>query len=299
MRDQTYKPPFLALGPRGTFGHEAARWFLDSHPEMEDLSIQCLDTNNQTLMEKILSHARYGIVPVMNSISGPIMQVLSVLALPRVRAYHPLLIESTIIGEVILDVNQNLLVHPSVTSIDELRGVMSHSHALAQCRESLGTLGIKKQIETPSTAAGAQMVAENLEYRLFGAIGSCFAAETYGLTVFKKDIHDISQNNTRFLVFGSQTPEPTGYDKTALTFMIPDEPGALAKVSGLPWMLGVNISTVPQMIPIGRDHLYSVYMEVDVHQDEEKGEVLFRALKLVTENFRILGSFPRFVRNKK
>ncbi len=277
----------LVLGPQATFGHEAAIEFnrkrnAEGKPLLE---IECIAGGNEKVLAEVIRTGSWGMLPVANSTFGPVGPVISALSkgLPD---------SLSIVAEVVFFVRHNLLAHPSVKSISDLKGVMSHSQALGQCRLNLDTLAVTNRLEMPSTAGAAKAVA-SCENRHFGAIASIFAAETYGLTVLQENLHDKAGNNTRFLVVGPERARMTGRDKTVVTFIIPDESGVLAKITTLPWALGVNISSVPHTTALGENHLYFSYMELDTHRDSKEGELLLKCLRHVTKDFKVLGSFPQ------
>jgi len=69
--------------------------------------------------------SEYGIVPIENSIEGPVGITLDSLA-------HKF--DLKIYNEIIIPINQNLIVNPGATMSD-IEDVYSHSQAIAQCQE--------------------------------------------------------------------------------------------------------------------------------------------------------------------
>ena len=67
----------------------------------------------------------YGVVPIENSIEGPVGITLDSLA-------HKF--DLKIYDEIIIPIRQNLLVNPGCT-MDDIEDIYSHQQAIAQCRE--------------------------------------------------------------------------------------------------------------------------------------------------------------------
>ena len=77
-------------------------------------------------MESVASgETEFGVVPIENSIEGPVGITLDSLA-------HKF--NLNIFDEIIIPINQNLIVNPG-TSMDDINDVYSHSQAIAQCQE--------------------------------------------------------------------------------------------------------------------------------------------------------------------
>lgn len=88
--------------------------------------------------------------------------------------------------------------------------MLSHPQALAQCRRFLSEhLPNAKQFETASTAEAARVVSVNS--LPLAAIGTEQCASIYGLDIVARDIQDLQNNVTRFLVLskGGQRAEVT------------------------------------------------------------------------------------------
>ncbi len=93
-----------------------------------------------------------GIVPIENSIEGPVGLTLDLLA-------HK--INLNIEGELIIPINHNLLVdednYDNIIDINTIKDVYSHSQALAQCQNYLENHNMKTHF-TLSTAAAAKSI---------------------------------------------------------------------------------------------------------------------------------------------
>ena len=100
----------------------------------------------------------------------------------------------------------SLLALPGVNKSD-IRRVMSHPQALAQCDEFLRANNLKPVPEY-DTAGSAKMIADG-NMRDCAAIASDLAGSTYGLDVLEANIEDHDNNFTRFLLLGSTPVAPS------------------------------------------------------------------------------------------
>ncbi len=109
----------------------------------------------------------------------------------------------TPVDEVWLDVHQCLLAQPGV-SIQQIRKVVSHPQALAQCQHYLQR-ECKKAIwvEWSDTAKAARDLKEKKLTRYCAVIASEQAANLYGLQVLARNIQDNHPNLTAFIVVKS------------------------------------------------------------------------------------------------
>jgi chorismate mutase/prephenate dehydratase len=221
----------------------------------------------------------WGVVPVENSLEGPVKTTLdSLIATPlNIRA------------EIFLRVS-HCLVSPC-TKMEEIKRVYSHPQALAQCQVWLRkNLPHGPLIEVDSTVAAAERVREDQEG---AAIGSRLAAATYGLKIIAEGIEDSPSNTTRFFVIGRGHSTATGTDKTSILFATPHVPGALYQALGPFAREGVNLTRIesyPMRDKIGN---YLFFVDCAGHRDDNKTKKCLAAVAGATTLFKVLGSYPK------
>jgi arogenate/prephenate dehydratase len=87
-------------------------------------------------------------------------------------------------------------------NIEDLRRVLSHPQALAQCENTLTKLGLVREAVDDTAGAAKQIAFENLNDA--AAVASEKAAKIYGLNIVAKDIQDDCDNVTRFLMLARE-----------------------------------------------------------------------------------------------
>ncbi|KZX17648.1 prephenate dehydratase [Methanobrevibacter cuticularis] len=190
--------------------------------------------------------------------------------------------------EIVLTVNHNLLSTED-SDIDDITDVYSHSQALAQCQNYLEKHNMKTHF-TLSTAAAAKSINSNNSY---AAIGTLKAAEIYGLKVIDRNIQDISNNKTRFIVLSKYEHPLTGHDKTSIIFsLLDDNPGGLYDILGVFAYNNVNLSKIesrPSKEGLGK---YIFFVDFEGHKDNEIIKNILNIIKTKTSFIKILGSYP-------
>ncbi|MBP6942710.1 MAG: hypothetical protein KBB55_01550, partial [Candidatus Buchananbacteria bacterium] len=227
----------------------------------------------------------YGVVPVENACAGFIGDVIK-FWLKGQR-------ETKIVGQHLLPVTHMLMVHPSHDPSTPISRVFSHEQALSQCADTLSELGIHEREKISSTSAAAAYVRDHPGEPI-AAIAAPLARELYGLKPIHENIADSMENATRFHIIANQMPlpVPTGNDRTAILFELPNHAGALCQVITPIAKLKVNLAVI-HSVQLGRPDAHAFYLEFDAHQDDPQGREILNALQTLTTRLEVLGSFSR------
>ncbi|PZO87317.1 MAG: prephenate dehydratase [Micavibrio aeruginosavorus] len=226
--------------------------------------------------------ADLAMIPVDNTLAG------------RVADVHHFLPRSglSIVGEHFLKIEHALLGVKGAT-IEGLKHVHSHLHALPQCRKVIKELGLTPHVHA-DTAGAASEVADRGDME-HAAIASKLAAEIYGLEILRGDVQDADHNATRFIIL-SRTPSAPAYEAdktyiTSFTFTVRNIPAALYKAMGGFATNGVNMVKLESyMNPQFQSS--SFYADVVDHADSEALKRAFAELEFFAEELNVLGSYP-------
>lgn len=197
-----------------------------------------------------------------------------------------------IVGEVYLQIRQQLLANPGVTLAD-VREVHSHPMALQQCVAFLDQHPWKL-VEAEDTAGSARSIARhNSKHQ--AAIASVRAAKQYGLNVLVPDIHTLPHNITRFLLIQPADQAATPLDsanKCSVYFRTRHQQGSLVQVLQRIADAGINLSKL-QSFPIPEtDWQYGFYADLELNCLADFLQ-LKPALTAVTDQLTILGAYHR------
>ncbi len=261
------------LGPRGTFSEEAALRF----PKRE--LVLCSDIDD-VFSHVISGDVDRGIVPVENSLEGSVGMTLELLQKKGVK----------IVGELVVDIHHTLMALPG-TKLGEIEEVISHPHALAQCKGYLKNQGVKSR-NFASTAEAAKEISKKGLKRV-AAIAPKISAELYGLEILEEAIQDAEANQTRFLIIAKNDHAATGHDKTSLILELgKDRPGALFDILKPFAVEKINLTKIesrPSRKALG-DYIF--YVDFEGHRKDPVIKNVLDELEKNTSSMKVLGSYP-------
>jgi prephenate dehydratase len=226
--------------------------------------------------------AELAMIPIDNSIAG------------RVADIHHFLPGSGlhIIAEHFLRIRFHLMAVPGA-SLESIRTVHSHVHALGQCRRIIREHGLTPLI-SGDTAGAAREVAEAADPTQ-ASISPPLAAQIYGLDVLATDVEDEDHNTTRFVVLSRdyvKAPAGNGPVVTSFVFNVRNLPAALYKALGGFATNGVNMTKLESYMVDGHFTATQFLAEVDGHPDETPLRNALEELAFFTTDVTILGVYP-------
>lgn len=262
-------------GFEGSFHQAAARRFFGN-----DVDVVCCSTFKEvvrTAQNKI--HSDGGIMAIENSIAGSILPNYNLLQKSNLK----------IVGEVYLQIDQNLLVNPGV-KLEDIREVHSHPMALLQCIDYLEKYDWKL-IETEDTALSAKHVHDNKSGHI-AAIAGELAADIFRLHVIAPNIHTQQNNYTRFWVLQNADMHcgVENADKASIIFETDHSKGSLAKVLLKISECDVNLSKLQSMPIPGSDWKYSFHADCEFTHVEQLKKLL-DDIKPFTADVKVYGIY--------
>jgi prephenate dehydratase len=268
------------LGPAGTFTEQA----LFTQPDLAEAELTALDSIPDVLAAAADGRIDAGFVPIENAIEGTVADTQDGLAFG---------VDLLIQREVVIPVQLHLLGVRGAT-LDGVTKVMSHPHALGQCRAFLERDLPGATLEaTNSTADAARLTAEDADPTV-AAIATSRAAELYGLDQLTTDIEDHPDNATRFvLVAPRSVAPPTGHDKTSVViYQRADTPGSLLGILQEFAVRAVNLTRLesrPTRRGLGD---YCFLIDLEGHIGDDVVADALRSLKVNQQDVKFLGSYP-------
>ena len=263
------------LGPEGTFTEEATLLLANGentvpyHNFYE--ALRAVDDG------KINS----AVVPVENVIEGIVNATVDELIFSVNLHINEMLI---------LPINQNLIAKKG-TKVEDIKEVISHPHAIPQCKNFLNEyLPDVPRTTASSTAEAIRMVSASDQ--CIAGIGNKRAAELYGLEVLKECIQD-NKNFTQF-VRVSKTPNMDNKNAKVctLTFSTPNKPGELFKVMEIFSVYNLNMSKISSRPMKERPMEYVFMVDVDIDNNLEDIENAIKLIKRKTSFYKNLGFYP-------
>ncbi len=264
-------------GFEGCFHQIAARKYFGKQSEIEACA------SFPELVRKVVNAdgADAGMMAIENSIAGSILPNYSLL---KNSGLH-------VIGEVYLQINQQLMVLPGQT-IEDIKEVHSHPMALLQCMDFLAKYPHIKLVETEDTALSAKHVRQK-KLKSTAAIAGDLAAEIYELDIIGRNIHTAKNNYTRFLAISKNGVQPPAdANKSSVYFQTSNESGSLAKVLTRIAAEGINLSKI-QSFPIpAKEWHYYFHADMEFESLDHFQQALKKITPL-TEHLTVLGIYKK------
>ncbi|KAF9677948.1 hypothetical protein SADUNF_Sadunf08G0161000 [Salix dunnii] len=287
-------------GVRGAYSESAAQ---KVYPNCEAVPCEQFDTAFETVERWLVDRA---VLPIENSLGGSIHRNYDLLLRHRLH----------IVGEVKYAVRHCLLANHGV-KVEDLKRVLSHPQALAQCENTLTKLGLVREAVDDTAGAAKHVALQKLEDT--GAVASSAAASIYGLNILAEDIQDDSDNVTRFLILAREPIIP-GTDRpfkiflislfleiqTSIVFSLEEGPGVLFKALAVFALRQINLIKIESR-PLRKQPLrasddgnsglpkyfdYLFYVDFEASMADENAQNALRHLKEFATFLRVLGSYP-------
>jgi prephenate dehydratase len=172
----------------------------------------------------------------------------------------------------------------------EIKKIVSHQQSLAQCRKFLrDRYPDILQEAVPSNGEAARLASADAGIL---AIGPVIAAQMHGLKLIQEGIQDEKVNETTFVVLGLKETGVYGErSKTAITYGVPNKPGALVRAISVFDKHSINMTKIISRPMKGKPGEYVFYVELE-DCDSINLEEALREIESKTSFFRHLGSFP-------
>jgi chorismate mutase / prephenate dehydratase len=261
------------LGPEGTFSYLAGLEYLGRSADFRP----CKDLT-EVFHCVACKDAELGIIPLENSLQGSVGQSLDLFLKYTVYVQ----------AEIFCKISHSLLSNE--TELSAVTTVYSHPQALQQCsgwlRAHLPHAGI---VPMESTAAAAKRVTE---VKSSAAVAHVKLSEMLGLNVLSRNIEDLPDNWTRFMIIGPSMPVGGNHDKTSLLFTLPDKSGALVSVLMLLAEKQINMKKLESRPLRSEKWQYVFFADVECDLTLEKHAKLRKDLADACHSLRILGSYP-------
>ena len=222
------------------------------------------------------------VLPIENSFAGDVGEVMDLIfsgSLYINRMYD-------------LEIEHNLMVNEN-TNLDDVKIIVSHPQALAQCSNFIENNNFKT-IEEVNTAFAAKRLKESGD-KTMAVIASKETATAYGLKILKEKINNSGLNTTRFASFSRvmSNYKNIGASKKnfIIVFTVKNVAGALAKCLDIIGAHGFNMRNLRSR-PM-KDLMWSYYFFCEIEGDLESNDAksMFIALNTFCDRLKIVGNY--------
>lgn len=196
-------------GIEGAYSHIATRKFFGF-----DVDAFNVKSWRDAIKAVVDGDADFAVLPIENSTAGSVNEVYDLLF------EYPVYI----VAETFVEINHALLGLTGA-KISDIKRVYSHPQAFFQCDGFLENHKVWDRETTSNTALSAKLVKEldNIEN---AAIAS-EEASLYGLDILEKDINDLKNNTTRFVILSKDRKFTKNAKRVSIIFETANEKGSL------------------------------------------------------------------------
>lgn len=224
------------------------------------------------------------VLPIENSVGGDVGKVMDL------GFFGNMNINGIYESEII----HNLVALPSTQKAD-IKTVISHPQALAQCSDYISKNGYKTA-ECASTALAAKAVKDSKEHNI-AAIASDRAAECFGLKIIDSHINESNTNTTRFALFSRSKKTPSESDgRFVLVFTVKNNAGELGKAVSIIGNYGFNLRALKSRPSKELVFSYYFYAEGEGNINSLDGKKMLEELRKHCNDLKILGSFEKEIK---
>ena len=263
-------------GVEGSYSGQATKEFFG-----DDLLIEPALTFKDVCRQVADGSAKYGVLPIENSISGSVLEVVD-----RIEEY-----DCHIVGEHKVKIKHCLLGLQQAEKSD-IKIVHSHPQGISQCKDYILDNGFDVYEEV-NTAVAAKKIMQGGDMTK-AAIASESAAKLYGLKIIDYNIQKNSSNFTRFVIIAKEYDKNQQNDKISISFVVSNQPGSLYHVLSLFDKLDLNICRLESRPMSEKPWEYKFYLDFNASSFDERINIVFGQLQLGCGSFRVIGMYKGY-----
>lgn len=279
------------LGKTGSYSHVAAMKYLEGYHGRID-AIGC-ESFSQIVGLVETGKTEFGVLPIENSSSGAINDVLDVIQ--NTKAF--------IVGELFVPIDHAVLATTQI-ELDKVTDVYSHPQPVAQCSRWIKDMLPNANVHyTKATSEAMEIIKEKNDPRHV-AIGSHMAASFYNLLPIVDNIANNIYNFTRFIVISMTpiiVPEPIEA-KTSLSFSVQKyTPGSLISVLSEISKHKLNVTKLISRprINAGRETWEEIFFaDIEANLASSAMQDILEDIKPFTSSLKVLGCYPNSEQKK-
>ncbi len=262
------------LGPEGTFTHLAALKIFGNRN-----NYIAKETIGDVFYSVEKNETEYGVVPVENTTEGIVTHTLDMF----------LECDLYICGELNMKISHCIVSKEN--SINKIKYIYSHPQAIAQCKNFINTKLQGAKIFEVSSTAEASKIVKNKKYS--AAISAEITATIYNLNILSKNIQDMEDNYTRFIVIGKHKVSNSGKDKTSIMFSLKDRVGILHDALSPFKKYNINLTKIESRPSKKRPWEYVFFVDFIGHINDKNVKKSITELENLCTYYKFLGSYPQ------
>ena len=261
-------------GVEGSYSHEALLEYFG-----EAVKTINVNTFEEVFIELNNGNISYGVLPIENSSTGGISEVIDLLYKYDV----------SIVGEYCLKINHSLLGIPGA-QIKDIEEVYSHPQAFMQSKEFLKEYSEWKLISYFNTAKSVEFI-KSQNNKKFAAVASKKTAQLYGVDIIKENINFNTNNYTRFIIINKDLQTDEKNDKISIVLSIAHKSGALFEIIKCIADQGLNMLKIESRPIINIPWEYLFYIDFEGNMKDSKVQKAIELIREYSIQLKLLGNY--------
>ncbi len=264
------------LGPKGTYSEIATNKFFGKSV-IKHSKNNIFDVFNDVKNNP----SSFGVVPVENSNQGSIKATLDFLIKYKIN----------ICGEQNIPIKHCLMSKSKTLS--NIKKIFAHNQTLSQCDEWISKN--MPNVECVSSDSNAQAAVLATKYKNTGCIANNICSKLYKLNIIARNIHDIHNNTTRFLIIGNAKVDKSNNDKTTFVMSLKNKAGELSKSLQILANNKISMTKIESIPTKEKNWEYLFLIDISGHTHDKR---ISNALNKISDNskyFQLLGSYPKSI----
>tara|TARA_B100000035_G_scaffold311888_1_gene322253 strand:+ start:10816 stop:11883 length:1068 start_codon:yes stop_codon:yes gene_type:complete len=264
------------LGPEGTYSEIATNKFFG----------KSVTKNSKSNIFDVFSDVKnnisdFGVVPVENSNQGSIKTTLDFLIRYKIN----------ICGEQNIPVKHCLMSKNKSTK--KINKIYAHNQTLSQCDEWISkNLANSQKISSDSNAQAALLAKSDINA---ACIANEICAKIYDLNILERNIHDIKNNTTRFLILGNTYVNSSKNDKTSFLMSLENKAGALSRSLEILAKNKISMTKIESIPTKEENWEYLFLIDISGHISTKKISESLKQISKKAKYFQLLGSYPKSI----
>ena len=264
------------LGPEGTYSEIATTKFFGSSVEKNSKK------NIHEVFDAVKNKTSdYGVVPVENSNQGSVKTTLDFLIKYKIN----------ICGEQNIPIRHCLMSNSS--SSTNIKKIYAHNQTLSQC--SSWIVKNYPNAECIASDSNAQAAINAKKYKNSSCIANESCSKIYKLKIISKNIQDVYNNTTRFLIIGNSVVSQSNNDKTTFIMSLQNKAGALAKTLEILSANNISMTKIESIPTKEKNWEYLFLIDVTGHMGNKKVSNALNKIESSSRFFQLLGSYPKSI----
>lgn len=264
-------------GTKGAFAHIAAKRM---YPDAEYIAFSNFRDAYDATQK---GNCDCSVLPLENSYAGEVGEVMDLIFSGDLH-----------VNQVVDVAIAHNLIAKEGAQIEDIKIVVSHPQALAQCEEYIKKHGFETRAYS-NTALAAKYVAEAQDASV-AALASDETARIFSLSIVQSHVNDNPNNTTRFAAFSRAENVPVSIGKREdenfiLAFTVQNESGALASALNIIGAHNFNMRTLRSRPMKDLQWNYYFYIEAEGNVRTENGRDMLQELSALCAKLKLVGSY--------